>query len=59
MLEAKDQALDLYENMKAKQAQFAAKEKEYEDWLNRISVELEAKSASELSLIEVLQHMQL
>lgn len=59
MLEAKDQALGLYENMKAKQAQFAAKEKEYEDWLNRISVELEAKSASELSLIEVLQHMQL
>lgn len=59
MLEAKDQALDLYENMKAKQAQFAAKEKEYEDWLNRISVELEAKSASELSLIQVLQHMQL
>lgn len=37
--------------MDAERAKFA-KEKEYEDLLNRIGMELEVKSASELSLLD-------
>lgn len=52
MLEIKNQALNLFENMEAKDARFVGKEKEYEDYLNKIGVEVEVNSILELSLMD-------
>lgn len=45
MLKAKNRALSLYKSMEVEMAKFAEKEKEYEDRLSNIGVELEVKSA--------------
>lgn len=52
MVEAKDQAMKLYESMKGERVGFIEKEKDYKDRLNKIGVELEAKSISKLSLMD-------
>lgn len=48
MLEAKDQAMKLYESMEAGRVGFIEKGREYKDRLNKMGVELKAKSVSEL-----------
>lgn len=50
--EAKDQALGLFERIEEERAQFATKEKEYEDKLNKMGVELDASLSTELRLRE-------
>lgn len=58
MLEAKDQAVALYEGMEAERARYVAKEKEYEDKLNKMDVELDTRLSIEIRLgeeIEVLK----
>lgn len=52
LLEAKDQVLGLYESMEKEQPQFAAKEKEYGDKLNKIGMELNTSLSSKLKLQE-------
>lgn len=52
MVEAKEQAVGLYESIKAERVMFSIKEREYEDRLNKMGVELEVKSASELRLLD-------
>lgn len=52
MLEAKDQAMKLYEGIEAERVGFVEKEKEYGDRLNKMGVELEANAASELNLLD-------
>lgn len=52
MLKAKNQAIGLYESMEAERAKFAAKERVYEDLPNKMGKELEAKSTSELRLLD-------
>lgn len=51
MLEAKNQTLRMYGSMVAEKAKFAEKKKEYKDYLNKMSIELEAKLASKSSLM--------
>lgn len=55
LLEAKDQVLGLYERMEIECAQFVAKERNYEDRLNKMVEELDAKLTSELKLLDKLQ----
>ncbi|XP_022897829.1 stress response protein nst1-like [Olea europaea var. sylvestris] len=43
LMEAKDQALNLYNSMKAERAQFAIKEKEYKEKLNMMGFELNSR----------------
>lgn len=52
MLEAKDQAIKVYEDMETKMAWFAEKEREYKDRLNRMGIKLETKAAFELNLLD-------
>lgn len=52
MLEMKNQTMSLYESMEAEKVTFGQKEKEYEDHLNKMGIELEAESASELRLMD-------
>lgn len=44
--------MGLYESMKAERAHFTTKESDYEDRFNKIGVEVEAKAASELTLLD-------
>lgn len=46
-LQAKDQVVAFYECMEAVRARFAVKEREYEDQIYKMGMELEAKSTSE------------
>lgn len=52
MVEAKEQAVGLYESIKVERVSFSIKEREYEDRLIKMGVELEVKSASELRLLD-------
>lgn len=50
MLEAKDQAIALYQGMEVEGARYVAKEKEYEDKLKKMGMELDASLSTELGL---------
>lgn len=50
LLKAKDHALSLYQGMERKKAQFAVKEKDYKDILNKMGVELNSKLDLEVKL---------
>lgn len=52
MLKVKNQAMGLYEGIEAERVSFREKEKEYDDCLNKMAVELEVKSTSELRLMD-------
>lgn len=51
-LEAKDQALGLYEKIEMKQAKFAVKERDCEDRLKKMGNELNAELTSELQFLD-------
>lgn len=49
--------MGLYQSMEKKQAQFKADKKEYEDKFNKMDVELDAKMAFKLKLLEEIEAM--
>lgn len=59
ILEARDQTLNLYNNMEAKRAQFAAKENECKDRLNKMGIELNASLDNELRLGEEIKALEI
>lgn len=52
MLEVKNQAVGLYESMEVNKMRFTEREREYEDCLTKMGIELEAKLALELRLMD-------
>lgn len=55
LIEAKDQAFNLYNSMEAEKAQFALRENEYEEKLNQMGIELNSRLDVEERLMEEIK----